>query len=595
MADGFLRKTTLELKKRVHMTVRPALILQTAAWIFAVFLLAMAWGCAPKPVHVPVEEPPVTETEKIPLQDPAEQTAARIEILETEAEKFIDLGELKQALYIYNQAMAEGPETFQKKRITAGIEKVLARAEPALIQDVLETPDLAAVPEPLLRYWLGVNLAQNEAYPEALSSLNRFVDTWPDHPRAPEAIELITLIQETVFKKDTIGCLLPLSGKYAVYGKKALNGIQLALQDLAQTHGRRFNIIVKDTRGDPETAAACVDELDQANVAGIIGPLLAVDTAGDRAQELKIPLIALTQKAEFPLSGDYLFSNFITPQMQVSTLAAYVFKTLGLEKVAILYPDEPYGRRYMQLFLDAVDEYNGQVMRVEAYDGSATDFTTPIRKLTVESDPNPDFIPPGTSDDLDFHELDIAALDDNIQQDPEGEPGAEENRPETDSTDKIIIDFQALFIPDSASRINMILPQLAFNDVKDIVLLGTNLWHHESLPRLTKGYNRRTVITDGYFGSSKKPGTARFENAFTALYGDSPGFLEAICYDTARILLSTAMDPSVSTREQLKDALLAGILFEGATGNTLLDSTGAARKELFLITIKNNRFVEIER
>jgi branched-chain amino acid transport system substrate-binding protein len=97
-------------------------------------------------------------------------------------------------------------------------------------------------------------------------------------------------------------------------------------------------------------------------VAGIIGPLLAVDTAGARAQELKIPLIALTQKAEFPLSGEYLFSNFITPQMQVSTLAAYVFKTLGLEKVAILYPDEPYGRRYMQLFQDAVDEYNGQVV-----------------------------------------------------------------------------------------------------------------------------------------------------------------------------------------------------------------------------------------
>lgn len=577
------------------MTIRPALILRTAAWILAVFLLAMVWGCAPKPFHKPADDLPVMETEKKPLQDPAAQTAAFIEILETEAKKFIDLGELKQALYTYNQAMAQDPEEFQKKRITAGIEKVLAKAEPALIQDFLETPDLAAVPEPLLRYWLGVNLAQNEAYPEALSSLTRFADTWPDHPRAPEAIELITLIRETSFKKDTIGCLLPLSGKYAVYGKKALKGIQLALQDLAQTHGRRFNIIVKDTRGDPETAAACVDELDQANVAGIIGPLLAVDTAGDRAQQLKIPLIALTQKAEFALSGEYLFSNFITPQMQVSTLAAYVFKTLGLEKVAILYPDEPYGRRYMQLFLDAVDEYNGQVMRVEAYDGSATDFTTPIRKLTVELDPDPGFLPPGTSDDLDFHALGIASLDDNIPQDLEGVPDEEENRPETDSSDKIIIDFQALFIPDSASRINMILPQLAFNDVRDIVLLGTNLWHHESLPRLTKGYNRQTVITDGYFGSSRKPATARFENVFTELYGDSPGFLEAICYDTARILLSTAMDPAVLTREQLKDALLAGTLFEGATGNILLDTTGAARKELFLITIKNNRFVEIER
>jgi hypothetical protein len=87
-------------------------------------------------------------------------------------------------------------------------------------------------------------------------------------------------------------------------------------------------------------------------------------------------------------------------------------------------------------------------------------------------------------------------------------PTSSENHPDTDDSDKIIIDFQALFIPDSASRINMILPQLAFNDVKDIVLLGTNLWHHESLPGQTKGYNRQTVITDGYFGSSRKPATA---------------------------------------------------------------------------------------
>jgi branched-chain amino acid transport system substrate-binding protein len=549
------------------MTVQPALILRPAAWMLAVFLLAFAWGCAPKHVHKPADDLPVPETEEKSLQDLAAQTAALVKILETEAKKFMDLGNLKEALYTYNQAMAQGPETPRIQRIIAGIEQVLAKAEPALIQDFQKIPDLA-VPEPLLRYWLGVNLAQNQAYPEALANLIQVVDTWPDHPRAPEARELIALIRQTLLKKDTIGCLLPLSGKFAVYGQKALKGIQLALRDLAQVHGRQFNVVVKDTRGDPEIAAACVDELYQANVAGIIGPLLAVDTAGARAQELKIPLIALTQKAEFSLSGEYLFSNFITPQMQVSTLAAYVFKTLGLEKVAILYPDEPYGRLYMQLFREAVDEYNGQVAEVEAYDGTATDFAAPIRKLTKDISRLSDLSKKGISS---------------------------ENHLDTDKSDKIMVDFQALFIPDSASRINMILPQLAFNDVRGIVLLGTNLWHHESLPDQTKGYNRHAVITDGYFGSSRKPATVRFENAFTALYGESPGYLEAIFYDTVQMLLSTAMDPAVVTRHQLKDALLAGTLFEGATGTTLLDTTGAARKELFLITIKNDRFVEIER
>lgn len=539
------------MKKDFNMRCHHGLKFRVTAWILMTALLAAVLGCAPKPVHVPAPDADRTDP-----RSPALLTAARVETLEAEAKKFMEMGAVKQALENYHQALALNPEEPQKARVIAGIEQALALAEPELIQDFLAMPGLA-IPEPLLVYWLGVNLAQNEAYPEALSELTRFVDNWPDHPRAPDSRELIGLIRATAFKKDTIGCLLPLSGKYSVYGQRALKGIQLAVQEIAHTHGRRFNIIVKDTQGDPATAAAAVDELNRANVAGIIGPLLAVDSAGARAQELKIPLIALTQRAEFPLSGEYLFSNFITPQMQVQALAAYVFKALGLQKVGILYPDEPYGRRHMQLFSEAVAEYGGQVTGTAAYDGGATDFSDPIRKIT-------------------------------------GEFYAGKN-PEQGASKRISIDFQALFIPDSVARINMILPQLAFHDARGMVLLGTNLWHHPSLLAQTKGYNRQTVITDGYFGQSLKPAAAQFEKAFTGLYGESPGFLEAVFYDTAKILFLTAMDPTVNSRQRLKDALLEERIFEGATGRTIFDATGAARKELFLITIENNRFVEIYR
>lgn len=165
---------------------------------------------------------------------------------------------------------------------------------------------------------------------------------------------------------------------------------------------------------------------------------------------------------------------------------------------------------------------------------------------------------------------------------------------DSEGTDKNPFNFQALFIPDSASRINMILPQLAFNDIKGIVLLGTNLWHEQSLLAETKGYNRNTVITEGYFGKSKKPATARFEKAFSALYKESPGFLEAVSYDTVQILFKTSMDAFVDSRQLLKDALTQGRFFEGATGNTIFETTGVPRKEIFLITIKNNQFTEIQ-
>ena len=559
------------------MTVNRVLIFRSTALLAAVFFLAAVWGCAPRTVQKPKDGISGTQPQVPDLDDKEKQTAALVKMLGAEAKKFMEQGDLKQAFLTYNQAMAQKPDDPQKNKMLSGIEQVLAKADPPLIKQFLDTRNLA-VPEALLLYWLGVNHAAAREYADALAVLTRFADTFPDHAHAADAKELIALIKQTTFKKDTIGCLLPLSGKYAIFGQKALKGIQMAIQDLSHTYDRNFKIIVKDTRSDPQKAADCVDELDQAHVMGIIGPLLAVETAGARAQELQIPLIALTQKADFPQTGDYLFSNFITPQMQVQTLAAYVFRKLGLSKVAVLYPDERYGRLHMQLFREVVEEYGGQMVAAAAYDGKKTDFSIPIQKLVEES-----FL--------------ISEPDLLLPQSDHESPNQKTGDPRdmgSDMTDKIPLNIQALFVPDSAARINMILPQLAFNDVKDIVLLGTNLWHEQSLLAETKGYNRRTVITEGYFGKSQKPATARFEKAFTALYKESPGFIEAVSYDTAQILFKTGMDAFVDSRQLLRDALAQGRLFEGVTGNTIFDTAGAARKEIFLITIKNNQFTEIQ-
>jgi ABC-type branched-subunit amino acid transport system substrate-binding protein len=231
-----------------------------------------------------------------------------------------------------------------------------------------------------------------------------------------------------------------------------------------------------------------------------------------------------------------------------------------------------------------VDEFNGQVVGVESYDGKKTDFTTPIQKLTGEYYPLPDFLIPETPAQEEF-EIPIVPEEGKILQNNRG--GAT-----TAIEEAIEIDFQALFIPDSVSRVNLILPQLAFNDATGMVLLGTNLWHQASLLTGAKGYNKNAVITDGYFGNSKNPITAGFEKEFKDLYATLPGFLEAIAYDTATILFEVALE-AVDSRESLKNALQGGRVFEGVTGNTWFDKTGSVHKELFLITVKRGRFMEI--
>ena len=560
------------------------------AWLGAALLvLVVVSGCAQqeKPKPLGSKGDGVTPGAAVPL------TKDRVrQLLMTEAQALAENGSQAQALSLYNTLLADGE--VDPGPVLKALEKVLIQSPSAVLMPLLEDGE-NQIPKPLLTYWLGVNLSREKAYGEAGKVLSSFVDNYPAHRYASEATELLSIIRQTFVKKETIGCILPLTGKYGVYGQRALKGVQLALQDLSIKYNRSFRVLIKDTGSDPQRAVASVDELDQENVMAILGPLLAVEEAGKRSQELGIPMIALTQKSEFCQMGDFLFSNFITPEMQVQTLAAYAFLELGVKKVAIFYPDERYGERYKELFWDAVDLFDGQVVGVESYDGKKTDFTKAIRKLTGEAYPVPDYLKQ-REESLELQrELlgNSVLLSHNEWAVQNDVAGPEADKSEAEEDEKIEIQFDAVFIPDDVSRVNLILPQLAFNDATGMYLLGTNLWNKDKLLKETRGYNKKTIIIDGYFSQSKRPATARFDKAFKTLFGAGPAFLEAVSYDTAAILFESAISDTVGSRQDLRDLLAGHRIFEGVTGNTIFDASGQARKQMFLLTIKRNRFVEI--
>ncbi|WDP88682.1 MAG: penicillin-binding protein activator [Desulfobacter sp.] len=551
--------------------------------ILTCLILFLAWGCAPKkalkPQGPPVAVPPETTVH------PGEDNL--IQVLTREAGQFAQEGHYQDALLVYNQALdaavrqGEGAES-DREMILGRIEAVLSQTPPADIQSFSRIKNLS-IPEDIFLYWLGHNHAALDNDTEAKAALEEFLGKYPGHERESDIRALLGMIEGRAIKKDTLGCILPLSGKYEVYGQKALRGIQLAVRDMSRTQGRTLKVVVKDSKADPERAAACVEELARENVFAIVGPLLAPEAAGQKAQALGIPMVALTQKTDFPARGGYLFTNFITPEMQVDALGAYIFAELGLKKVAILYPRERYGRKYMELFWDVVDKYRGEVVGAESYDGRKTDFTVPLQKLTGEYYPVPEFlkVPETGETPLDGEDESTSRLSSR------GSAVANE--------DRIEIDFQALFIPDGLSRVNLILPQLAFYDARGMVLLGTNLWHRDSLLKEARGYNRNAVICDGYFGASENPVTAMFDKSFREVFQEGPGFLEAISYDTAGLLFTGAADPVAGTREDLKTFLQDQLVYNGVTGRTRFDAAGIPHKELFLITVKRGAFKEILR
>jgi ABC-type branched-subunit amino acid transport system substrate-binding protein len=320
-------------------------------------------------------------------------------------------------------------------------------------------------------------------------------------------------------------------------------------------------LAIKDTESNPEAALEGVRELDELSVSAIIGPIVTVEAAASEAQARQIPMILLTQKDHVSELGNFIFRNFLTPRMQVKGLVAFSRESLDMNRFAVLYPDEPYGERFMNLFWDEVISAGGTIAGVESYDSGLTDFAAPIKKLVGL-----------------FY----------ADKPESGDRGAK-----TKAYDPII-DFDGLFIPDGPTKAGMIIPQLAYFDVTDIFFLGTNLWHSDKLIRTAGDIAQASIIPDGFFAESENPVVREFVNAYREVFDEPPGLMEAIAYDTAMILFETLNHHQIRIRSAVPDMLSNLGDYPGVTGITNFDATGEAIKGVYILKVRGNRFQELK-
>jgi len=443
-----------------------------------------------------------------------------------------------------------------------------------------------------LMYRLGLNKAEKEKYDDAEKILSQFIERFPRHENAWKAQKLIEKIKKkAVYSKYTIGCLLPLSGPYESFGRRALKGIELAMnQFCSQGIQPAVKLIIKDTESDADKAAAAVKELFEDHVAAIIGPIFTAESAALAAQDKSIPIITMTQKNNIIDIGDYVFRNFFTPMMQVHTLVSYVIEKLGLGSFAILYPDDNYGTTFMNLFWDEVTAYGGKVVGVESYNVEHTDFADSIKKLVGLYYEVPE--------DLKIMDILIEDDEDNVAEDEEAgkeddiSKDEEENKEEREP--EAIVDFDAIFIPDAPERAGLIIPQLAFYDVENVYLLGTNLWHCDSLIKMARRYVQNAIMPDVFFAESSSKQVADFVAVFEQTFKEKPEFIESVAYDSAMILFQIVSRPDIRYRSSIKNVLMNLNNFQGVTGLTSFDNNGEIKKRLYLLRIKGGKFVELE-
>lgn len=378
----------------------------------------------------------------------------------------------------------------------------------------------------------------------------------------PQARDLLGPLQASEKSRYTIGVILPLNGIHRIFGTKVLQAIQLAVREV-DTPGKTplISLSVRDSKGNPKEAERAVESLaTKERAIAILGPLLSltVDQAARRAQQLKVPLMTLSQKEPAYGRGDYVFQNSLTPIDQAQILAAFAVKDMELRTFAIFYPSSPYGLLYKNLFSQEISRRGGKILGSVAYREGQTDFSQEIKGF--------------------FKIKTTQEYDSRKKKAEEFNPG---------------LTVDAIFIPDTHDRAGLILSQMTYFDITGSIFLGTNAWNDPRLISIAGAASEGVFFVDCFSSKTPTPTVTSFVEEFRKAYNREPDTLEAIGYDSALFLREILQAKSVSSSSQLREEIFKIQNFQGVSDLKGFGENGKAIRNLAILTVKNGQIVRV--
>ncbi len=529
------------------------------------------------------------------------------------AESYSNAGAPVEALRwfceLFRLTEVPGAKEAIRERVRTLVDGRLNFAQVREAREILAQKEIKGFPADLLQFKLAKIFYHILDFQRAREALGTFVAAYPESALAGEAGRLLKqIIDRKRVNPDTIGVLLPLSGEYREYGKRALEGIQLGAGIFEQAKKGADGgptLIIRDTAGDPDRAIEQLEDLVfNEHVVGVIGPMVAKEAyaAAVKAEELEVPIVSLSIRKEITKVGKYAFRNFLTLQAQAKTLVSYAMEKLDAKRFAILYPNDWYGVEFANAFWDEVDRRQGEVRAAERYEPDEKNFASPIKKMVGR-----------------FYlqaRWEFTREKAKIRSRIKSHLGRKRAMEKLLKSLRPVVDFDVLFVPDYVDKVVMIAPALAFEDVilhteshwhlerlkkslgRDkldmIYLLGGNGWDNPKVVEWAERYVQGAIFCDGFFLESSRPTTRLFVGKFKANFDRDPSIVEAHAYDAAMIFKSILTSGHPQDRAQFLRALGRVKDFDGATGRISFDSSGEVQKNLFLLTIEKDIIKEID-
>jgi branched-chain amino acid transport system substrate-binding protein len=188
-----------------------------------------------------------------------------------------------------------------------------------------------------------------------------------------------------------IGALLSVTGPASFLGAPEARTLEMLAADLnarGGIDGRKVQLIVKDTAGNPEKAISFAKQLiDEEQVFAIIGPATSGETLAVKPIASEGKTLLLSCAAAEAIVNPVSPWVFKTAQKDSHALAKILqqMKKGGISRVAVLSSNTGFGKAGREAIAKMAPEHGIQIVADEVYDKAATDLTAEVTKVKASN------------------------------------------------------------------------------------------------------------------------------------------------------------------------------------------------------------------
>ncbi|HLT22990.1 MAG TPA: ABC transporter substrate-binding protein [Bacteriovoracaceae bacterium] len=304
-----------------------------------------------------------------------------------------------------------------------------------------------------------------------------------------------------------VGLVLPLSGKYASFGQKALSGVDTGLKKLAD--GNKITIFTKDSMNSPaQGAQAILDLIRENRVSFIIGGLFPETAKSEylEARKYGVLYISLSQinlpKEE---KNHHLIEIQGSIESQVEALVSdQMIKTFG-NRIGVIFPDDEGGKAYIDEIWRKGAEKGLKISSIASFPKSTHDYRDAVKLfLGLE-------YPRERSEELELLQDVYSAERSSIRRVQTLPP---------------VIDFDWVFLASYPHQATQLIPTLSYFDAKKLKIVGGPSWVYNTMVK-----EQRKLGTLYFVGDDPEEANQSMLDNYKELYGRTPSITEVLALD----------------------------------------------------------------